>query len=141
MQTSGERIIVALPGVEDADQAIDTLRSTGQLEFVEFLISSSNRAEVVTSLSASDVPTDTVVYPTIMTGDKLRLVDTATDPTTNEIVINFQLTNEGKDTFGDYTSAHVGDVLGIVMDKTVLSARASTPPSPRARDKSPATSL
>ena len=123
VQTSGERIIVALPGVEDADQAIDTLRSTGQLEFVEFLDQFIEPGtKVVTSLSASDVPTDTVVYPTIMTGDKLRLVDTATDPTTNEIVINFQLTDEGKDTFGDYTSAHVGDVLGIVMDKTVLSA-------------------
>ena len=35
VQTSGERIIVALPGVDDPDAAVETLRGTGQLEFVD----------------------------------------------------------------------------------------------------------
>ncbi|MBK8051484.1 MAG: hypothetical protein IPK16_32975 [Anaerolineales bacterium] len=36
VQKQGEtRIIAELPGVKDADRAIDTIRSTGQLEFVD----------------------------------------------------------------------------------------------------------
>jgi preprotein translocase subunit SecD len=37
-------------------------------------------------------------------------------------VVAFQLTAEGSRIFADFTSAHVGDILAIVLDKKVISA-------------------
>ena len=42
--------------------------------------------------------------------------------TTSAPEIQFTLRDSGKDTFAEYTNAHVGDFLAIVMDKVVLSA-------------------
>ena len=123
IQVSGDRIIVALPGVEDPDTAIATLKGTGQLEFVEMLKSPVPiGTKIVTSLNASEATTDTIVYKTVLTGDQLKSVDVTRDPNTQEVVIAFEFKSEGADIFGEYTSQHVGDYLGIVLDKTVLSA-------------------
>lgn len=123
VQVSGDRVIVALPGIEDPDAAIATLAGTGQLEFVDM---GDNPApagsQVVTSLGAGDVPTDTVVYRTVVTGDQLDSADVGRDPTTQSIFINFALKPDGAKLFGDYTGQNIGKFLGIVLDKTVLSA-------------------
>ena len=56
-----DRIIVELPGVDNPDQAVDTLRSTGQLEFVDaagqfltqgMIINTSNRPDAATNALA-----------------------------------------------------------------------------------------
>jgi preprotein translocase subunit SecD len=36
--------------------------------------------------------------------------------------VSFDLTERGAQIFGDYTTAHVGDLLGIVLDGTLISA-------------------
>jgi protein-export membrane protein SecD len=123
VQVSGDRIIVALPGIEDPDAAIATLSGTGQLEFVDMGdFPAEVGSQVVTSLNASDVATDTVVYRTVVTGDKLESADVGRDPTTQQIFINFAFKAEGAKLFGDYTGSNIGKYLGIVLDKTVLSA-------------------
>ncbi|NUQ39557.1 MAG: protein translocase subunit SecD [Caldilineales bacterium] len=124
VQTSGERIIVALPGVEDPDAAVETLRSTGQLEFVDignnqFLAAGD---PILTSLRAGDIVTDAVVYETILTGDLLSRADVSRDPTTQEIFIAFEWKPDGADIFEQFTSTHIGQRLAIVMDATILSA-------------------
>ncbi len=123
VQTSNERIIVALPGISNPDAAIEALRGTGQLEFVEM---GQNPVppgtKIVTSLNASEATTDTVVYKTLFTGDLLRSADVSRDPTTQEPYIAFELKPEGAKIFGEYTAQHIGDYVAIVMDKTVLSA-------------------
>ncbi len=125
VQTSGDRIIVALPGIENPDAAIETLRGTGQLEFVDFsnappLMGAGSR--VLTSLSAGEIVTDTAIYETVITGDLLRSADVTLDPNTKVPIIAFEFKPEGVDVFRDYTSSHIGDRLAIVMDNTVLSA-------------------
>lgn len=123
VQVSGDRIIVALPGIADPDAAIATLAGTGQLEFVDMGDNPVPAgSKVVTSLSASDVPTDTIVYNTILTGDKLLSADVGRSSTTQSIFINFALKPDGAKIFGDYTSQNINKYLGIVLDKTVLSA-------------------
>ncbi|MCO6450350.1 MAG: protein translocase subunit SecD [Caldilineales bacterium] len=123
VQTSGDRIIVALPGVEDPDAAIQALRGTGQLEFVEMGQNPVPAGTtIVTDLDTTGVTTDTIVYKTVLTGDTLDTVDVTRDSNTQAIYIAFEFKPSGADIFEQYTSAHIGDFLGIVLDKTVLSA-------------------
>ncbi len=123
VQTGKDRIIVALPGVEDPDAAIETLRGTGQLEFVDLgdtpLPAGS---QINTTLGPAPNPVNDKVYETIMTGDKLKNVDVRRDPNTQKPYIAFELTKEGSEIFGKYSGDNIGKYLAIVMDKTILSA-------------------
>ena len=165
------RIIVELPGIENPDQAIATLRETGLLEFVEAgrtplregqLIRTSldvnpnqvftttqtvtpsvtTAPEVITAtptvtssqpITAAESITGTEaislteyayggrVFPTLMTGRHLKDANVSTD-NMGQVVIAFELTEEGSQIFRDYTLKHVGDIVAIVLDKRVLSA-------------------
>lgn len=61
------------------------------------------------------------VFHTIMTGTDISNVSVTTS-TTGQYEVSFQLTTQGSQIFSDYTSAHVGDILAIVLDKNVISA-------------------
>lgn len=75
--------------------------------------------------TASPTPTPTEppvagpTFHTVMTGADLNNVQVTTQAGT--IVIAFSLNAEGTQIFKDYTSTHVGDILGIALDKTVIS--------------------
>jgi protein-export membrane protein SecD len=153
VQLQGERrIIVELPGIEDPDQAIATLRETGLLEFVEagrtplregMLIRTSLDVEEeesagqtitsTTTLTGTETLTGTKalttteyayggrVFNTIMTGRHLKDAGLTTD-NVGQVVIAFELTDEGAKIFRDYSTNHVGDIVAIVLDKVVVSA-------------------
>ena len=145
IQVQGDRrIVVELPGISNPDQAIETLKGTGLLEFIEtgeeFLtpgvrvsttIGSLDDTGAVTNTSsitntagvtATGAVTPTTIYRTIMTGADLKTAGIAFDQTTNAPLITFELTDEGAKKFADYTSANIGKILSIVLDKTVLSS-------------------
>ena len=125
VQTGKDRIIVALPGVDDPDAAIETLRGTGQLEFVDLGDNPERLGagdEINTSNGPAENPTTDTVYETVMTGDKLKNVDVRRDPNTQKPYIAFELTPEGSKIFGEYSGKNIGKFLAIVMDKTILSA-------------------
>jgi preprotein translocase subunit SecD len=137
VQNQGDnRIIVELPGVRNPDEAVETLRSTGQLEFVDpagatllqgMLINTSNHPDAVQQAVAGGlVDTSAIPYPdqifeTAMTGDVLSSALAAPDQF-NNWQINFGLTSEGSTTFFNYTSSHIGQPMAIVLDGYVLSA-------------------
>ena len=140
-QQGANRLVVELPGVGNPDQAVETIRSTGQLEFVEpagaplgpnLMINTTNRPAAASDLLAQlssgaalvgDVEPfmpDTI-FETVMTGDILQNAV----PTQNEFgqwQINFSMTDEGSSQFFEYTNSHVGRPLPIVLDGRVLSA-------------------
>ena len=141
-----QRIIVELPGIENPDQAIATLRETGLLEFVEAgrnpLIEGmrvrtslddaeegSTGEDIVPSTALTDTEAltgteyayDGQVFNTIMTGRHLKDAGLSTDDV-GQIVIAFELTDEGAEIFRDYTIDHVGDIVAIILDKEVVSA-------------------
>jgi len=124
VQQAGEkRIVVELPGIEDPTIAISTIQETGLLEFVDMgntPLPAGTR--IITDIATSETPdTDEQVWHTVMTGDVIENVQVSRDPS-GQYVIQFQLDSEGADTFSEYTTAHVGEFLGIVLDKTVISA-------------------
>ncbi len=123
VQVSGDLIIVSLPGISNPDEAVKTLAGTGQLEFVDMGQNPVPAgAKVVTSLDTTGVTTATTVYKTVLKGDQLKNVDVVRDPTTQAINIAFEFKPDGAKVFGDFTTNNIGTYLGIVLDKTVLSA-------------------
>ncbi len=134
IQSRGERrIIVELPGYSDPEAAVDLIRETALLEFVDFgLTPLPAGTQITTTLSeanAIDTPDQEVdadappptVYETILTGDILSTADVGVDQL-GGVVVQFTLTTEGSDQFGDYTRDNAGTYLGIVLDGVVLSA-------------------
>jgi len=122
-QAGDRRIVVELPGIEDPTVAISTIQETGLLEFVAMGFSPQPAGtKVVTDIATSEAPVEgQQVWETIMTGDTIENVQVSRDPS-GQYVIQFRLNPEGAEIFADYTSAHVSEYLGIVLDKTVISA-------------------
>ena len=139
VQLQGERrMIVELPGVKNPDQAIETIRSTGQLEFVNLggfpvrpdqFINTTNRPNAVAALqeamAAGEAAPQAVPFPeelfeTIMTGDILQAV-VATQDEYTFWQIQFDLKSESSGDFFNYTRDNIGEVLAIVLDGRVLS--------------------
>jgi protein-export membrane protein SecD len=137
VQSQGEtRITAELPGVNNPDQAIETIRSTGQLEFVDpqglnlqqgMIINTTNKPTAVQDYLASPGADPTVtpygeqLFTTAMTGDVLRTAISRQDQY-GQWEIGFELTGEGNDQFFNYTSTHIGQPMAIVLDGVVLSA-------------------
>ena len=139
VQLQGEnRIIVELPGINNHDQAVQTLRSTGQLEFVEIgsfsnpkypdvtqgvYVRTSNNERVPdkATLGTIEHPYPEVVFQTIMTGRDLKTANVSLDQY-GAPSISFELSDAGATLFADYTARHIDDVLAIVLDNVVLSA-------------------
>jgi preprotein translocase subunit SecD len=76
-----------------------------------------------TQPAATAAPTQApaTVYKTVMTGADLKEAHVATD-TLGQPAVSFSLTDKGSQIFADYTTSHVNQYLGIVLDKTVISA-------------------
>lgn len=129
----GNRIIVELPGISDPEAAVETLRSTGQLEFVEipdgttvrqgdYIRTSNNPAAPdATRLGKTPNPYPDQVFTSILTGAELQTAGTQLDQL-GQPVITFELKPGGAKVFADYTASHIGKVLAIVLDNEVLSA-------------------
>ena len=136
-QAGDQRIVVEIPGLEDPEQAISTIRETGLLEFVHMggfplpagtLVVTDFGSETESVIPPDldpDDPDSPFVYdevlPTVMTGAALRSVNVVTDEI-GRYIIQFTLTPEGAQEFAEYTTENVGNFLGIVLDKRVISA-------------------
>jgi preprotein translocase subunit SecD len=143
VQTAGNRrVIIELPGEKDPEKALETVKKTGLLEFVDFTQLTAEQVSQVEVLSqrtplrtdylvgssspvtSTEVTTNTLltkVYHTVMGGKDLKSAVAARSQT-GEYEVSFTLTSEGAQIFKDFTSANVGKPLAIVLDKKVISA-------------------
>ncbi len=128
------RIIVELPGLQDEKQALDLIRETGQLEFIDVGYGFVDPGSIVeTDHVPGQAIEETVesqvneqgepIYHTVMTGEALksahRLSDNSGGPMQHYVA--FELQGDWARVFSDYTASHVGQRLAIVLDKEVLS--------------------
>jgi preprotein translocase subunit SecD len=122
-QAGDQRIVVELPGVDDPTLAISTIQETGLLEFVNMGNTPLEAGTIiVTDIATSETAQEGErVWNTVMTGDMIDNVQVSRDPS-GQYVIQFQLSSAGAEIFGEYTTNHVGEFLGIILDKTVISA-------------------
>ena len=139
LRQGDDRIAVELPGINNADQAVETVQSTGQLEFVDvsgtgvsggMIINTTGRPTAVADaaeglasgqIDPSQIPYPDQVFPTVMTGDVLRNALAYPDDL-GQWQISFETTDEGANQFLAYTSANLGNPMAIVLDGLVLSA-------------------
>jgi preprotein translocase subunit SecD len=131
------RISVELPGLEDPEQAIQTLRGTGLLEFIDLSSITVTEAqslvgqEIKTTYqtSADDTAEDATTgesildqtWPTVLTGADLKSARVGTDQL-GQYQVEIEFNQSGVDVFSEYTSQHINDVLAITLDKVVISA-------------------
>jgi len=151
VQAQGERrIIVELPGIENPEQAVQTIKGTALLEFVDAgavplppgtvittslggpqatLPETEETTTIPLSPTAELEAASYVTYETILTGADLK--NAGLDRTEQgEYIIPFELNPEGTQIFADYTAARVGQFLCIVLDKAVISCPSVSEPIP-----------
>ncbi|HEY4692126.1 MAG TPA: protein translocase subunit SecD [Bellilinea sp.] len=157
-QTAGERIIVGeYPGVSEAEDIIGKIKETGQLEFVDFGdvripagtvvetdfgISSSTAPEATPTTEATPTaeptptaevtPTETTSatrYHTVLTGADLTSVGVVRGEL-NNYTVAIEFNSDAADTLKTWTTENVGKILGIVLDKTVISSPSVENPIP-----------
>jgi len=132
IQLAGERRIVGeFPGAEDANAILDIIQQTGLLEFVDtgdfrpeegsVLQTDFATGSSTTTPPSADGTQPQTVYHTIMTGKEIKSVNVSPDPQ-GGAAIDFVLTPEGTTIFAGHTTANVGKVLAITLDKRVISA-------------------
>ena len=129
VQLQGDRrIIVELPGIQDPEEAVNTIQATALLEFVAGDVTLQEGDLVYTSLeSGSSAAYEGVdpslikgPYETVMTGDALSDAGVDTDQL-GAFAVAFRIQSDMVDFFYNYTSSHQGEFLTIVLDKRVIS--------------------
>ncbi|MBU0978521.1 protein translocase subunit SecD [Patescibacteria group bacterium] len=121
------RLMVELAGVSDSTQALSLIGQTAQLDF-KLIQTLPPENEVPSEASAdnpeAEVPAqDTMqLIDTGLSGAQLKRAQPALNPQTNEPEVSLQFDEEGAKLFGDLTTQHEGEMLGIFLDQVLLMA-------------------
>jgi preprotein translocase subunit SecD len=113
-----DRIVVELPGVENAQAIRDLIGQTGQLEFVPIPANAPQATEG-----------QTIDYPALFSGVEIESATIGNDAT-GARTVNFVLKPEGARLFADHTRANVGRQFAITLDNVVVSAPSINEPIP-----------
>lgn len=138
-QAGDRRIVVELPGEQDPERAIRTIKQTALLEFVHLgtevlppgmIIETDFEQTLDSGESSSTTEGDgsvdatpgqtSQVYETILTGADLKDAGVIADEL-NQPMVALEFTDEGAQKFADYTRNNVGQILAIVLDKEIVS--------------------
>jgi protein-export membrane protein SecD len=139
------QFFVQLPGVSDPDEARESLKNPGRLEFVEFesitdsatVALATAQMELFVARETTTSQLDPAMYTPIMTGEVITDTQVTTDQYGNGLV-NLTMSADGADVWAEATgriAANGGRVL------IVLDGRAQTAPSVRERIDSGDTSI
>ncbi|HXP43542.1 MAG TPA: protein translocase subunit SecD [Candidatus Acidoferrales bacterium] len=132
------QILVQLPGVDDPARVKDIMQSTAMLEIKQVLGGPYASEQAALQEKGGVLPADAMLLPghgapgatggdqswylvsrvSAVRGKDLRDAQPSTDQN-GQPNVRFQLTGEGGQRFYNFTSAHVGDSLGVVLDNKV----------------------
>src|ERR1700728_4434977 len=132
------QILVQLPGVDDPGRVKDIMQSTAMLEIKQSLGGPFPSEQAALQDKGGILPADSILLPgharpgaasgdqawylvsrvSAVRGKDLRDAQPSTDQN-GQPSVRFQLTGEGGQRFYNFTSAHVGDSLGVVLDNKV----------------------
>jgi len=131
------QILVQLPGVDDPERVKEIMQNTAMLEIKQ--VTGGPYPSQAAALQANNgiIPADQLLLPgntlggrsegeqwylvsrvSAISGKDLRHADPSTDQN-GQPDVNFQLTRDGGQRFFNFTSAHVKDSLGVVLDGKV----------------------
>jgi preprotein translocase subunit SecD len=132
------QILVQLPGVDDPGRVKDIMQSTAMLEIKQVLGGPYPSEQAALQEKGGVLPADAILLPghaapgaaageqtwylvsrvSAVRGKDLRDAQPSTDQN-GQPNVRFQLTGEGGQRFFNFTSAHVGESLGVVLDNKV----------------------
>lgn len=116
------RIIVEIPGVADANAAIELIGKTAKLTFWEGQASGSAK---MASSSAVPLGIDQLFSnprQTDLGGADLKEAAVTFDPNTGKPQVQLTFTGEGAKKFGEITKRNVGEIVAIALDDRVIEA-------------------
>ena len=139
-QQGADRILVELPGITDRQMAIDLIRRTGQLEFVDGTSNPPQPGQGISTTfglyqgmlfpqtaqlgrpitATAPLSPEVALYRTAFTGEILES-DARPDATTGQIAVLFRIKPGAQAAFREFTSSRVGQPLCIVLDSQVIS--------------------
>jgi preprotein translocase subunit SecD len=120
-------ILVQIPGLTDADEAISTIGKTGTLEFVDLRTITDQQALAAITSGQENVPLEPGTYTAFMTGDSLSGVSVGkASQTSADYAVDLQLDDAGTKAFADVSTDLVAThgQIAIVLDGVVNSAPA-----------------
>lgn len=134
IQTRGDnQIVVELPGIDDPDAAIEVLRATALLEFIDpqgqqlplgsrvnTTLGPASDAVTAEGVQTPQVPENAPTYTTIISGSDLSDAFPTTDQFGN-VVVGFELDSDGADKLFEFTSQNINRPMAIVVDKQVIN--------------------
>jgi preprotein translocase subunit SecD len=129
------QILVQLPGVDDPERVKGLIQSTAMLEIKQVTGGPFPSEQAALQEKGGVLPADSILLPghgapgagageqawylvsrvSAVRGKDLRDAQPSTDQN-GQPNVRFQLTGEGGQRFFNFTSAHVGDQLGVVLD-------------------------
>src|SRR5580692_5747042 len=131
------QILVQLPGVDDMTRVQEIMQNTAMLEIKQVISGPYPSQQAALQDKGGIVPVDQLLLPgntlgghsegeqwflvsrvSAISGKDLRHADPSSDQN-GQPDVNFQLTSDGGQRFFNFTSAHVKDSLGVVLDGKV----------------------
>lgn len=129
-----DRVVVELPGVSDEDAITKLVGSTGLLQFIPLppakYGTASTNANGPTGVTQNQPLPNDPSLTALFGGTAVTSAVAATDGTTGQPVVDFELAGDAASKFGTYTTANVGNFFAIVLDGTVISAPSINQPIP-----------
>ncbi len=116
-----ERLIIELPGVTDANEAI---RQIGETPVLEFRMLKGDGEEIVASGTTTLPGANDLFGPAILTGRHIARAELqfgSAGGLANEPVVVLFFDDEGTKIFADTTAQSVGQVFGIFLDGVPIS--------------------
>jgi len=131
------QILVQLPGVDDMTRVQEIMQNTAMLEIKQVMSGPYSSQAAALQTNNGVIPPDQLLLPgntlggraegeqwflvsrvSAINGKDLKRADPSTDQN-GQPDVNFQLTRDGGQRFFNFTSAHVKDSLGVVLDNKV----------------------
>jgi preprotein translocase subunit SecD len=131
------QILVQLPGVDDMTRVQEIMQNTAMLEIKQVMSGPYSSQAAALQANNGVIPADQLLLPgntlggrtegeqwflvsrvSAINGKDLKRADPSTDQN-GQPDVNFQLTRDGGQRFFNFTSAHVKDSLGVVLDNKV----------------------
>jgi preprotein translocase subunit SecD len=131
------QILVQLPGVDDMTRVQEIMQNTAMLEIKQVMSGPYSSQAAALQANSGVIPPDQLLLPgntlggraegeqwflvsrvSAVNGKDLKRADPSTDQN-GQPDVNFQLTRDGGQRFFNFTSAHVKDNLGVVLDNKV----------------------
>lgn len=121
-----DSILVQIPGIKNASQALKILGSTGRLEFIP--LDSIADSATVTAIQNWNGDTSKApeikegTYTPVVSGSSIVDASVGQDSTSGKIEVNLTMDSKGTQQWATFTSANIGKFVVIALDGVVKSA-------------------